>query len=92
MQRAPRVRMNAADKFVSGEPWTQGAPLGEIRRTLGHVPAACRHLLRARGGMPHEVSARKRGTRPRRTGSASARVKTPSDTSRTRITAFSARA
>jgi len=52
MQRVPRLRMSAADKVVIWEQWTQGASLSEIGRTLGRVPAAVFHVVRARGGVP----------------------------------------
>ena len=52
MQRVPRLRMSAADKVVIWEQWTQGASLSEIGRTLGRVPAAVFHVVRARGGIP----------------------------------------
>ncbi len=48
MQRVPRLRMSAVDKVVIWEQWTQGASLSEIGRTLGRVPAAVFHVVRAR--------------------------------------------
>jgi IS30 family transposase len=52
MQRVGRLRMSADDKLVIWEQWTRGASLSEIGRTLGRVPAAVFHVVRARGGIP----------------------------------------
>ena len=52
MQRVSRLRMSARDRVVVWAQWTQGASLSEIGRTLGRVPAAVFHVVRARGGVP----------------------------------------
>jgi len=52
MQRVQRLRMSANDRMVIWEQWTRGASLSEIGRTLGRVPAAVFHVVRARGGVP----------------------------------------